>query len=318
MSQGKSFFMMFDVITGGIVEPIDLTADALAPNRSIIVMDEENLRVWLWHGKLQGLVPRRTALRQAQSLKGHGYQAGNAIIGRGISDIVEIDSRKIGREPETTKINDKFMALLNTKFSSVGNFIYSRGSGGAVNAPKADPKPKPKQEKMATPSVNTRQVAAVNKKAEEEDKKKLERQEKEAKLKAAESEKKIRDAELKAAEAEKKAKDAELKAAEAEKKAKAAEEKIKKGVSPSKKSGSGDSKELLFGAMIMSIVSEYKDLWISSKEDGVISVEQMDGKICAFAVDNGKIKMQPGSYADVSENKKSAIDKKFSQLSELL
>ncbi len=107
---------MFDVAEGGIVEPIELSKDQLTPDKSIIVCDEESQKVWLWHGTGRGLVPRRTALRQAQSLKGHGYQAGNAIIGRDLDAIIEIDSRKVGREPESTQNNEKLMLLLNKDY----------------------------------------------------------------------------------------------------------------------------------------------------------------------------------------------------------
>ena len=102
---------MFDVVEGGIVESIEFSKDQLTPDKSIIVLDEENQKVWLWHGKGRGLVSRRTALRQAQSIKGHGYQAGNAIIGRDLNAIIEIDDRKVGREPESTQNNEKLMLL---------------------------------------------------------------------------------------------------------------------------------------------------------------------------------------------------------------
>ena len=97
--QGKSYYIMFDVEEGGMIKPIEFNASNLQPERSILVLDEESQTVWLWHGTKRALVPRRMALRQAESLKGHGYQAGNAIVGRDLSKIVEIDARKIGREP---------------------------------------------------------------------------------------------------------------------------------------------------------------------------------------------------------------------------
>jgi hypothetical protein len=115
--------MMFNVLDGGISEPITWDPTNLKPTSSIIVMDEENKRVWLWHGKARMLVPKRTALRQAQALKGHGYQAGNAIVGRGISEIVEIDDRKVGHDPETTEWNKKFMEVVNRKYKDVGGHL---------------------------------------------------------------------------------------------------------------------------------------------------------------------------------------------------
>jgi len=125
--QGKSYFLMLDVLEGGIVNPIEFNASNLQPERSILIMDEETQTVWLWHGAKRALVPRRMALRQAESLKGHGYQAGNAIVGRDLSKIVEIDARKIGREPETTELNDRLMALLNRNFTNIGHFLHVVG-----------------------------------------------------------------------------------------------------------------------------------------------------------------------------------------------
>ncbi len=50
----------------------------------------------------RGLVSRRTALRQAESLKGHGYTIGKSIIGRDLKEIIEIEERKIGMVPDVT------------------------------------------------------------------------------------------------------------------------------------------------------------------------------------------------------------------------
>ena len=82
--------LMFKVLEGGVVEPIKWSKDHLQPDSSIIVLDESSLSIFLWHGVKQGLVPRRTALRQAESLKGHGYTVGRTIIGRDIRVIKEI------------------------------------------------------------------------------------------------------------------------------------------------------------------------------------------------------------------------------------
>ena len=73
---------MFDSREGGETVPIEWSKDQFQPDRSIIVLDESSLSLFLWHGSKQGLVDRRTALRQAQSLKGHGYTVGKSIIGR--------------------------------------------------------------------------------------------------------------------------------------------------------------------------------------------------------------------------------------------
>ena len=149
--------MMFNVTDGGIVEPIELNAQQLSSDKSVIVMDEESLRVWLWHGKKRGLVPRRTALRQAESLKGNGYQAGNAIVGRGIQSIVEIDERKVGQVEDDTKLNEEFMALLNRPYRQLNDFLFVPGSESEESEA-----PKPK---MAAPKVEAPKAkpAAISK-----------------------------------------------------------------------------------------------------------------------------------------------------------
>ncbi len=135
--------MMFDVVEGGIVEPIEFDKNKLVPEKSIIVMDEENQTVWLWHGQKRGLVARRTALRQAESLKGHGYQAGNAIIGRDLHKIVEIDSRKVGREPETTELFKKFEPILEASYEPIGNLIYVKKDKGSHKTSSSSSSSKP-------------------------------------------------------------------------------------------------------------------------------------------------------------------------------
>lgn len=233
MNQGKSFYMMFDVVEGGIVEAIDFNKESLTPDRSIIVMDEENQTVWLWHGKRRALVPRRMALRQAQSIKGHGYQAGNAIVGRDLSQIVEIDDRKVGREPTTTEDNDKLMVLLNCQFTSIGNMVFTKLAEGEVAASRIETAPKPD-----TPAVLEKVSAPAPVVAKPVDTK------------------------------------------------------------------SDDQKK---GAIIMAVLSEFKDLWISRKDDGILSLEQMDGKICSFKVENGEISFQTGSFFEIPKEKKEAI-----------
>ncbi|UYP48324.1 hypothetical protein NEF87_004609 [Candidatus Lokiarchaeum ossiferum] len=233
MNQGKSFYMMFDVVEGGIVEAIEFSKESLTPDRSIIIMDEENQTVWLWHGKRRALVPRRMALRQAQSIKGHGYQAGNAIVGRDLSKIIEIDDRKVGREPATTEDNDKLMALLNCQFTSIGNSVFTKLGEGEVAAPSKEVSPKtdapPELKKVSAPAPTA--VKPVDTKSDDQKK----------------------------------------------------------------------------GAIIMAVLSEFKDLWISRKDDGILSLEQMDGKICSFKVENGEISFQTGSFFEIPKEKKDAI-----------
>ena len=72
------------------------------------------------------------------------------------------------------------------------------------------------------------------------------------------------------------------------------------------------------GFVIMGIMDHYTDIWISKKEDGVYAVEHMDGKICEFSASESKIKFSPNSFAGISTNIKTEIQKKFVELSKLI
>ena len=150
------FALMFNVLEGGVSEPIQWGKEHLTSDRSVIILDESSLIVWLWHGSKQGLVARRTALRQAQYLKGHGFTVGKSIIGRDIKTINEIDERKIGRDPQTDEFNSELQVLLNRKFKALENFIITFSTSAVdttVSKPKPTPatKPVPKPEPIPAP-----------------------------------------------------------------------------------------------------------------------------------------------------------------------
>ncbi len=119
------YAIMFNVLEGGVIEPIKWNKDNLQPDRSIIILDESTLTLYLWHGVKQGLVARRTALRQADSLKGHGYSYGKSIIGMDIKSLKEIDHRKVGRDPETDEIYKELDELLGKQFKIVEDNIIT-------------------------------------------------------------------------------------------------------------------------------------------------------------------------------------------------
>jgi hypothetical protein len=251
---------MFDVLDGGIVETIEFSSDNLKDNKSIIVLDEESQTVWLWHGKLRGLVARRTALRQAQSLKGHGYQSGNSIVGRHLNKIEEIDSRKVGRVPEVTEINDRFLKLLDNSYRNIGNNVFTKGSGGSK--PQKQPvasvpvkKEAPSVKKLETPVVKKLEPISVPK----------------------------------------------------------PKEPIKAETSSS--IGLVQNQDLLKqAAVIVSVLDQYKDIWISRKENGSINIEQMDGKICNFKIEGGKISYEAGSFTEIPSEKRNAIETLINEL----
>ncbi len=116
---------MFNVSSGGVIEPIKWGKDKLKPNCSILVLDESTNLIYLWYGSKQGLVACRTALRQAQSLKGHGYTVGDMIIGRETKHIREINQKKVGRDSKTDELNEEFQEILNREYKAIDDCIIT-------------------------------------------------------------------------------------------------------------------------------------------------------------------------------------------------
>lgn len=171
------FGIMFDVLEGGVIEPIDWSKDHLQPDRSIIILDETKNSLYLWHGTKQGLVARRTALRQAESLKGHGYTVGKSIIGRDIKELKEIDARKIKRVQTDTELNEELQELLNKNHKKLENFIVTfdihrteasverKKEKPVVKAEeKPKPVPEPRKQTLAAPVVKAGAITEPSKK----------------------------------------------------------------------------------------------------------------------------------------------------------
>ncbi|MHA1468761.1 MAG: hypothetical protein ACTSP6_11890 [Promethearchaeota archaeon] len=124
------FALMFNVLEGGVSEPIQWGKENLTNDRSVIILDESSLVVWLWHG-----------------------------VGRDIKTIKEIDERKIGRDPQTDELNSELQDLLNRKFKNLENFIVTfsiSGVDAAVSKPKPKPAAKPKPEPKPAPMESKR------------------------------------------------------------------------------------------------------------------------------------------------------------------
>ena len=286
---------MFEVEEGGVSTPIKWSRSNLASDKSIIVIDEKNLTLWLWHGKRQNLVSRRVALRQAQSLKGHGFQVGKSIIGRDIRRIVEIDERKIGRDPETDKSNEGFQKLLDTEYQEVGNNIISftmvdeeaapAPKAAAPAAPKEKPKPTPKAVAQPKEKVALKPAA----KALEE-------------VPTPASEYEIEE---------------ELpKVVKPEERAKAKLEPVKADKVPEKKVD--PLSDARVGFVLIASLEEFKDIWASIKPDGSIAIEMMDGPVCEFTIQGHSIKFSANSFTGVDPQKKKAIQARFVELSKLI
>ncbi|MFW9822574.1 MAG: hypothetical protein ACFFE4_06550 [Candidatus Thorarchaeota archaeon] len=283
MSQNLA--LMFNVKPGGEVEAINWSKDSFMSDTSVIVLDESSESLFLWHGVQQGLVARRTALRQAESLKGHGYTVGKSIIGRDIKVIKEIDARKVGKVPEDTELNNELQAVLEKSFTQLDNFIVTFQSG--VVAPKPitqKVKEEPKVEVKTTP-VQPTPTPVTPVKAPIA-----------SKPKDVGSE--YDDVEVLPP----------MKPTTTSQPAPA--------IHVSKTSLNTDAK---IAFVFSAIIEHFDDIWISKKSDGSFSVEEMDGPICAFNVNKGgQINFTANSFNRIDPKIKTAIQKKFIELSKLI
>jgi len=295
------FAIMFQVLEGGVSEPIKWSKDHLTPDKNIIILDEGSSSLFLWYGANQGLVSRRTALRQAESLKGHGFSVGKSIVGRDIKDLKEIDQRKIKRVPETDELNDELQSLLNRKFKPLDDYTVTFELEADIPStmkplpkPKAEPEPQPEKKVAPKPMLEPISKPEPIKHVA---------QSKPTMIPASEYDTKD----------------------EIPKMSKTFEEPIIKSTPVSMPEQTNLSKSRLdlavqakIGFVIIGVLDHYDDIWISKKEDGGYSVEHMDGKVCEFSISDGKIKFTSDSFSGISTNVKTEIQKKFVELSKII
>jgi hypothetical protein len=277
---------MFNVLEGGVIEPTKWNKNNFMPETSVIVLDESSESLYLWHGVKQGLVARRTALRQAESLKGHGYTVGRSIIGRDLKNIKEIDARKVGKVPEDTKMNEELQQLLDKKFTELDNFIVTFQAGGVQptilkkEEPKVEAKPAAASS-VTKPVTPPRPVKTVSP-----------------------------------------ATTAKPKDVASENDSPEPMPSIKPATKPApaiKISAAGLLTDAKVAFVFSAILEHYDDIWISKKPDGSYGVEQMDGPICQFSIKEGsKLNFTTNSFSGVNPGVKTAIQKKFIELSKLL
>jgi hypothetical protein len=291
---------MFEARPGGEIIPIKWSKASFMPETSIIVLDENSEFLYLWHGVAQGLVARRTALRQAESLKGHGFSIGKSIIGRDIKGIKEIDARKIGKVPEDTKLNEELQEILDRKFTELDNFIVTFQAGvvkpivTTPTEPKVEPKLIPKSKPIAT-SVATPKPAN-----------------KAIPISTSKSTPTVSQS-----TASEKTKDI---ASEYDTGESMPSIKPEKKEAPAiKVSKNGLITDAKVAYVFSAILEHYNDIWISKKADGSFAVEEMDGPICQFSIKEGsKLNFTANSFSGIDPKIKTAIQKKFIELSKLI
>ncbi len=278
------FGLMFKVLEGGVIETIRFSKDPFLSDISIITLDESSESIFLWHGAKQGLVARRTALRQAESLKGHGYTVGKSIIGRDLKSIKEIDARKIGRVPEDTTLNEELQTVLDKSFTELNDFVVSFQKGGIkpVFSPKGKSKVKPKPAATTTKAAARSTAPSVSRTA--------------VSPKSASVGSEYDDSEP------------------------LTTIKSKSAPAPSiKVSTSSLLTEAKVSFVFCAILEHFADVWISKKSDGNYSVEMMDGPICQFTIKEGlKLNFTANSFSGIDPSIKAAIQKKFIELSKLI
>lgn len=281
-----NYALMFNVLEGGVSQPIKWDKGNLTSERSILILDESNQVVWLFHGSKQGLVARRTALRQAESLKGHGYTVGKSIIGRDLKQIIEIDERKIGRDPETDKVNEQFQEVLNKKFTEVGEFVVTfgeveAGAPKAATAIKVDTTPATKPEPKRAPAPKPKPTPVVT------------------------SSQPAKPKEITASEYES---SEPLPAIKSKEEPKTIQTEVKET----------EKEEARVAFVLKSVLDYFDDVWVSRKKDNSYTIEVMDGPICQFSVKEGSIKFTTNSFSGISTNISNAIKKKYIELSKLI
>jgi hypothetical protein len=290
------YALMFNVLEGGVSEPITWGKENLQSDKNIIILDEGSSSLFLWHGAKQGLVARRTALRQAESLKGHGYTIGKSIIGRDIKELKEIDERKIGRDPETDNLNEQLQDILNRDYKELENYIVTfdtKGISVPTPRPVVAPRPAVAPKPLNVPKPSPEPI--VSSKSDT----------------LAQSEHEM----ITASEYDVKPVFTKTVIHEPEPLP------PKESVIPPNVTAVHPkdlSMKAKIGFVFMGILDFFDDIWISKKQDGTYSVEHMDGKVCDFSIEEGKIKFSVNSFSGVSTNIKTEIQKKFVELSKLI
>lgn len=89
-------FLVMLEIEGGEAHPIPISTMHLSPDRTILIIDENEEAMYLFIGRDVSLVSRRMAERITQSIKTYGFKYGNTIIGKNCHNLVIIDEKEIG------------------------------------------------------------------------------------------------------------------------------------------------------------------------------------------------------------------------------
>lgn len=278
MSQTGTFAIEFDVSEDGVCTEVPWSINHFTDDKIIIVLEELNNVVWAYYGKKNGLVKRRKALRQAESLRGHGYQVGKTIIGRQLTAIKEIDARMIERVPEAKADWAALTSLFNLPYKKMEGECVAIGEGSsaasvpvqkAAPAPARAPAPAPKPAVAPAPAPAPAPAATLEPLAE---------------LSAVDEYAGIDENFQTASEAKLTGKETITKDDE-------------------KKSG----------GLIMALLREFNDVYINKKGNH-FKIESLEGPICDFTIENGAIKFSKNSFTGMDPNTKKKIQGHFVEI----
>ncbi|MBN2150421.1 MAG: hypothetical protein JW839_03140 [Candidatus Lokiarchaeota archaeon] len=296
MAQSGTFAIEFDVSEDGVCTEIPWSRDHFTDDKIIIVLEELNNVVWAYYGKRNGLVKRRKALRQAESLRGHGYQVGKTIIGRQLTAIKEIDARMIERVPEAKADWEALSGLFDLPNRKVEGECVAIGEGAASasvpghRVPAPAPRPAPAPAPAPRPAVPAPAPAPAPRPAapapapvpEPEPMPDLEPIP--AELSAVEDYAGVDENFQTAAEAKL-----------------AGKETITK------------DDELKSGSLIMALLREFNDIYVNKKGNH-FKIESLEGPICEFTIENGTIKFSKNSFTGMDPNTKKRIQAHFVEI----
>jgi hypothetical protein len=326
LSQTGTFAIQFDVSEDGVCTEVVWSKDHFTDDKIILVLEEMNNLIWMFYGKKNGLVKRRKALRQGESLRGHGYQVGKTIIGRQLTAIKEIDARMIERVPEAKADWNSLMALFDLPHKKIEGECVAIGEGAAAasvptkspaasrpaslpttasapapkpSAPAPTPAPKPSAPAPA-PAVKPSVPAAAPA----------------PKAAASAPAPAVKPSVPAAAPAPKAVASAPSAAEISAVDDYAGIDENFQIASEAKLTGKETitkDDEMKAGSLIMALLREFNDVYINKKGNH-FKIESLEGPICDFTIENGSIKFSKISFAGMDPNTKKKIQAHFVEI----
>ncbi|MHA1794443.1 MAG: hypothetical protein ACTSVI_17540 [Promethearchaeota archaeon] len=286
----QTFGVMFKVEVDGTINQVPWDPKWFDDDNIIIVLDEYNQLVWIYYGRRNGIVTKRKAYRQADSLRGHGYTIGNSIIGRNLTGIVEIDQRKIERLPDEKDKWERLQKLFTlAHHEKVIEECVALGEYSSAPARSPAPKPEPEPTPAPEPAPKPEPTPAPAPKPEPEPT--------------------PAPAPTPKPEPTPDSIDIPEEYKGIEETFSTSEETKLQGVEYITKDD-----EIKAGNLIMAILRYFSDIYISKKGNH-FTIESLEVGVCQFTIVDGKIKFSKDSFKELDPDMKKNIQKAFIELS---